>query len=428
MSSPATVPVSAEPSQEDGTKTISPESRPPSSAGFRLVEVQKPDGTIVTVKKPIKSSPANSTSAAKEEIETKIAKTGAGAVELPAVPEAAITKSPVAPPRFELAKVRKPDGRIVAVKKPIQVLAKEDADATVNKTEADAPRPVITEPASTTSNTPAGPNPPISGTLNAPTDPTKASKLKLTAWDHFDKAEVTFTPNMIFMVGTVGMSISNKIITTKAIQIEEAVVVEEATILEAFFSDSEDDDNHGKDGNNKTGNSTQRMGVKWNSGAAGRQRMAQSSSHNRAYTLPKPQFYEMSKDPYSVHVTSQPELTEKGSLNSSDGQGNIPLPENVQKLEAGYAHWSRWIIWAVEISFPLFYIILGIVIASLDTTPLVNSSVQNIKEAITVAITTWPITFAAITAQKVQFDWYRLDINVGPVPSQQPRNATNFHD
>lgn len=100
-----------------------PKDGPPAPAGYKLVKIKKPDGTIVTVKRPIEHG-------------------------VNAVPEG-----------FKLVKVKKPDGTIVTVKRPI---ANGSGPAATNE------KPAAAIPASTAESTAAVPKPATKPVVVAP--------------------------------------------------------------------------------------------------------------------------------------------------------------------------------------------------------------------------------------------------------------------
>ncbi|MCJ1393765.1 hypothetical protein MMC18_006641 [Xylographa bjoerkii] len=63
---------------------------------------------------------------------------------------------------------------------------------------------------------------------------------------------------------------------------------------------------------------------------------------------------------------------------------------------------SQYVIWGIMITLPLLYIILGILTATQTGAPVGSSIGSNVHVAIPFAVTAWPIIFAAIAAQSLK--------------------------
>jgi ABC-type Fe3+ transport system permease subunit len=73
-------------------------------------------------------------------------------------------------------------------------------------------------------------------------------------------------------------------------------------------------------------------------------------------------------------------------------------PRNLRKP----ALTTQIIIWTITIALPLLFLILAIVTATADHDRADAPKVQAVEQAIKIAVTSWPIVFAAIVAQSLK--------------------------
>jgi hypothetical protein len=168
--------------------------------------------------------------------------------------------------------------------------------------------------------------------------------------------------------------------------------------------------------------------------------IATAGSRNIAtLKTPKPQSELASKKteplPKSTSSKTATVINEKEVSPNDSEQGSVQKPVEPaaggRNLKIRYKDWSRYIIWGIMILFPLLFMskllrhlqnsvryanhhsVVGILVAVRNRMSTDNRLGAGIDQAITVAVSIWPIIFAAIVAQSLRaYATYRVERGV----------------
>jgi hypothetical protein len=357
--------------------------------------------------------------------------------------EAAANKEPKAPPGFKILKVRKPDGTIIRVKRPIEPTqnpaekksAESNAGAATNgstevittpakKDEAkpasekhatSASAPTDTQKSTPTQQHPSSQNPASAAQQAAPAA-TAVQPRQRSSRPFFSAFAARAVTAMIPSIGDIG-------------DLHEGDEILDEDNDSEGFDDGDDYDNGGHDGHDDhdthhggaNGGHQQLDNNVAMAGATGlaaglsaqqHQPPAYATAQNGAAQNRAAQ--SQTKSEVQVSAKPQLEVTEKGI--DDDVKPGDP---GTRSLHKSFSDWTRYIIWFIMISFPILYIgkrllcctqectadfiqVLGILTAILPTKDYNGAYGTGLAQAIKVAVSAWPIIFAAIAAQSLR--------------------------
>lgn len=365
------------------TTTGSVSAQPP--PGFKLIKVRKPDGTIVTVKK--KLTP--------EELEKQ---QHAQAAPTPAATTDATEKKAT---EFKIITVRMPDGTLAKVKRPIQ---------------PDEAEKLAAAPAQTPTSKPEDPNKetPDECTTKTP-DEIAALREQQLASKHHRRSR--FKHALLFgFIGAAGATLPD-------------LVDGDEMVSDSDFSDDEFDEHHDEASSSQTIDTKEptdspSMAPVAAAGAAGvaAGMLVAGAMAGPPPTQPPPvaqpngQQKTNGKEGYRVTVKDLNELDEKAERRT----------ETETPLERRWAAFSFYLLASLSIVLPICFVVLaGFIIGMKGKST--DSNWSKIEDPIKIAITVWPIVFAAVTAQAFK-TWaaYKVERGIKLMELEQLVGSSSF--
>lgn len=123
----------------------------------------------------------------------------------------------------------------------------------------------------------------------------------------------------------------------------------------------------------------------------------------------------------------EPHVIITEELLSDDLEAAIPTPPPEEASDLNRPGFTVMLVWAITIMFPLGFMVLGSVTAASKDKLWSSSFVQDLEQANKVALTAWPIFFAAIVAQSLRaFATYRVERGIRLRNLEQLLHSTSF--
>ncbi|MCJ1382065.1 hypothetical protein MMC17_005177 [Xylographa soralifera] len=357
------------------TRAVPPATSTP--AGFKIVKVRKPDGTVVKVRRPIKpdaDSPAPSTTA--PQMSTT-------------VPRQALTEKPSksATPKIE------PE-------------AHSEQQIGLQETVPAGQAPALVSTQSKTSESQLIPKPHSTG-KGQPTDAANiASRLATPAKTYrlyrtMHKMHRNFSRTIGAFDSSGDMSDADDGISNMESGDDE---IDDGSHTPSSDDDSDDDTND-NDRNQEKNSGTHGKSDSGSNTLPLAHTTGHSTTNSSTFT-PRRIKPDIQTSTREANGTSDKGTKSEIQINEKEIQPDTTIkvqshqhtPRNLKRRST----MSQYIIWGIMITFPLLYIILGILTASQTGTPVGSTIGSNVHIAIPFAVTAWPIIFAAVAAQSLK--------------------------
>ncbi|KAK1829561.1 hypothetical protein QBC39DRAFT_413233 [Podospora conica] len=400
------------------TPSAPPLPTKPPPPGFKWVKARKPDGTFVTAKKrltPEELEAQKKADAANPP--TPVApKTDAPSTDVtpagPTTPDAAV--------QYKIITARKPDGTLVKVKRPLK------PGEVVNNTATTKPAPA----------TPASPDS-ATATKNetAPCDaPATALEPELSSADKELLREQALA-NKKHRRGRFGTALLVGLLGVAGSTLPDLMDGDEImSDTDVDFSDDDDDDDDDDHNDSSDGRKTDPQEASSSSYvapiAAG-VATAAVGAVAAAALAPAPQ----QQKPADRHLNPDAQQTNGDEKGKGDYKVTVKdlkdLDEkaeetNENKLNRRWANFSFYLMASLSVILPLLFLILAIFIVTMNKKST-SSSWGKMIDAIKIAITVWPIVFAAVTAQGFK-TWaaYKVERGVKLMELEQLVGSNSF--
>ncbi|KUJ11328.1 uncharacterized protein LY89DRAFT_242512 [Mollisia scopiformis] len=372
---------------------------------FKIVKVRKPDGTIVKVKRPITAEEAAKLTAAP-------AKPEPSSAELPKPTQN--VETPDSTPKSTSATSKTPTPE---TKKADE--GEKSSSEGVEKMSAPQKAPDSEKVSTTPSQDPAESKAPVPA-------PAGQSPLSKT-----DRTLNTVAHGARLYKGLHRLHRgSSRLVSVLAPQWD----IDDWQEGDEDFSDDDDDDN---DEDEEKYESDDEQDTKHEAASSELSSATKGLAHSTASNIPtmntpRSQIEISEKKSEPAAALPQPKKTavvnEKEVSGSDLDNGSLEKsgPEGGKNLQKKYKDWSRYIIWAIMILFPLLFMIIGILVAVRDGQPVGDSLGDGTNQALSVAISVWPIIFAAIVAQSLRaYATYRVERGVRLMTLEQLVNSNS---